>query len=46
MELEKKLQARFDKDGFLSLSNLPHPLSFKDMQKATKRIVKAIKEST
>ena len=41
-ELEKKLQSRFNKEGFLSLSNLPHPSTFKDMEKATHRIVQAI----
>ncbi len=40
--LETLLQARF-KEGFLSLKDLPHPSSFKDMDKATVRIVKAIK---
>ncbi len=41
-QLEKKLKSRFDKEGFLSLSNLPHPSTFKDMEKATHRIVQAI----
>ena len=40
--LEKLLKARF-KEGFLSLKDLPQPSSFKDMDKATKRIVHAIK---
>ncbi len=40
--LEKILHARF-KEGFLSLRDLPHPHTFKDMQKATDRIVLAIK---
>lgn len=40
--LERLLQERF-KEGFLSLKDLPHPSSFKDMDKATKRIVQAIK---
>ena len=41
-QLDKKLKSRFDKEGFLSLSNLPHPSTFKDMEKATHRIVQAI----
>ncbi len=40
--LESLLQARF-KEGFLSLKDLPQPSAFKDMDKATARIVKAIK---
>ena len=40
--LEKHLKSRF-KEGFLSLKDLPQPSSFKDMDKATKRIVHAIK---
>jgi len=39
--LEKLLKQRF-KEGFLSLKDLPHPSTFKDMDKATQRIVKAI----
>jgi single-stranded-DNA-specific exonuclease len=39
--LELLLKARF-KEGFLSLKDLPHPSAFKDMEKATKRIVRAI----
>ena len=39
--LEAQLRARF-KEGFLSLKDLPHPSTFKDMQKATERIVAAI----
>ena len=41
-EIEKKLQERFFINGFLSLSDLPKPSTFKDMDKATQRIVKAI----
>ena len=41
-EINTLLQQRF-KEGFLSLKDLPHPSSFKDMDKATARIVKAIK---
>jgi len=40
--LESLLQARF-KEGFLSLKDLPQPSSFKDMDKATARIVSGIK---
>jgi len=39
--LERLLQQRF-KEGFLSLKDLPHPSTFKDMDRATQRIVKAI----
>ena len=41
LALEKILSSRF-KEGFLSLKDLPLPSTFKDMDKATKRIVKAI----
>jgi len=41
--LEKKLKNRFEKDGFLSLKDLPNPSLLKDMDRATTRIVKAIK---
>jgi len=40
--LEQLLTARF-KEGFLSLKDLPHPSAFKDMERATARIVSAIK---
>jgi len=39
--LDTLLQNRF-KEGFLSLKDLPNPSTFKDMDKATKRIVRAI----
>ena len=39
--LETLLQNRF-KEGFLSLKDLPQPSTFKDMDKATARIVQAI----
>jgi len=39
--LELLLKNRF-KEGFLSLKDLPSPSTFKDMDRATKRIVKAI----
>ena len=39
--LEALLQSRF-KEGFLTLKDLPQPHTFKDMQKATDRIVSAI----
>ncbi len=41
--LEILLQNRF-KEGFLSLKDLPQPYTFKDMDKATERIVRAIKD--
>jgi len=40
--LDTLLKNRF-KEGFLSLKDLPQPSTFKDMDKATKRIVEAIK---
>jgi single-stranded-DNA-specific exonuclease len=40
--IEKNLQSRFIEEGFLSLSDLPKPSAFKDMDKATQRIVEAI----
>ncbi len=40
--IEKLLQSRFSDEGFLSLSDLPKPSTFKDMDRATKRIVQAI----
>jgi single-stranded-DNA-specific exonuclease len=40
--LDTLLQERF-KEGFLSLKDLPQPSTFKDMDKATERIVTAIK---
>jgi len=40
--LENHLHKRFDIDGFLSLKDLPSPNQLKDMQKATKRVKKAI----
>ena len=36
------LKSRFKDEGFLSLSDLPKPSTFKDMEKATERIVQAI----
>jgi len=41
-EIEQKLQGRFEKYGHLSLKELPPPSSFKDMDRAVARIVKAI----
>ena len=41
LALETLLQERF-KEGFLSLKDLPHPSTFKDMDRATERIVSAI----
>ena len=40
--IEQLLKSRFIDEGFLSLSDLPNPSTFKDMDKATERIVKAI----
>ena len=40
--IEKLLKARFKDEGFLSLADLPKPSTFKDMDKATTRIVQAI----
>jgi len=42
-QLQAMLSSRFD-EGFLSLKDLPHPHTLKDMQKATKRIAQAIDE--
>lgn len=42
LALETLLQERF-KEGFLSLKDLPQPSTFKDMERATTRIVNAIK---
>ncbi len=39
--LEEKLRLRFE-EGFLSLKDLPKPSVFKDIDRATKRIVQAI----
>lgn len=39
--LEKLLEERFS-EGFLTLKDLPHPSDFKDMDRATSRIVEAI----
>jgi len=41
-EIDQKLKRRFLETGFLSLANLPNPSTFKDMERATARIVKAI----
>jgi len=37
------LSNRFKEDGFLSLKDLPHPSLLKDMDRATTRIIEAIK---
>ncbi|MEA3456089.1 MAG: single-stranded-DNA-specific exonuclease RecJ [Campylobacterota bacterium] len=42
--LENLLQSRFEKEGFLSLKDLPNPSLLKDMDRATDRIAKAIDE--
>ena len=41
-QINKKLKERFFINGFLSLADLPNPSTFKDMDRATARIVKAI----
>ena len=41
-DIDNALNNRF-KEGFLSLKDLPQPSTFKDMDKATERIVQAIK---
>jgi len=41
-EIQKKLEERFFINGFLSLADLPKPSTFKDMERATTRIVRAI----
>ncbi|MGB5506139.1 MAG: single-stranded-DNA-specific exonuclease RecJ [Sulfurovum sp.] len=41
--LQTLLQTRFE-EGFLTLRDLPQPSTFKDMDKATKRIVSAIQD--
>jgi len=40
-DIEIQLASRF-KDGFITLNQIPHPHKFKDMERAAKRIVKAI----
>jgi len=40
--IERLLVSRFEAQGFLTLSNLPNPSTFKDMDRATARIVHAI----
>ncbi len=44
-QIEERLRERFEVDGFLNLANLPHPNEFKDMQRATQRIVHAIQQN-
>ncbi len=41
-KLENLLEARFEYDVHTTLSKLPQPESFKDMSKATERVIKAI----
>lgn len=41
--IEKILQDRVEKDQFKTLKSIPAPDSFKDIQKATQRIIQAIK---
>jgi len=42
-EIKTKLQNRFKNDKFTTLNSIPHPETFKDIQKATNRIIKAVK---
>ncbi len=42
-EIKEILSQRFKDDKFTSLSSLPNPFLFKDMEKSAKRVVKAIK---
>jgi single-stranded-DNA-specific exonuclease len=42
LEIYNLLNQRFAKDKYTKLSQIPHPSSFKDIQKATKRIKQAI----
>ena len=41
-EINAKLHQRFTQTGFLKLSDLPNPSTFKDMKLATDRILDAI----
>jgi len=43
--IEQQLSTRFKNEGFLSLTDLPNPSTFKDMDRATERIVQAIHQS-
>ena len=43
-KLAKLLEKRFSEDGFLTLKDLPNPSRLKDMDRATRRIAKAIRE--
>ena len=42
--LSRLLESRFAEDGFLTLKDLPDPSRLKDMERASKRIAKAIRE--
>ena len=42
-EVEKLLKSRFEGSKCNRLADMPHPSNFKDMKKATERVVKAIK---
>lgn len=44
-DIEQLLRSRFHEEGFLSLAQLPDPSTFKDMDKATRRIIEAISRS-
>jgi len=43
-DIKELLESRISKDEITSLKNLPSPIHFKDIEKATKRICQAIKE--
>ncbi len=42
-DIEKILEERFAQEGFLSLRDLPRPSTLKDMEKATSRIARAVR---
>jgi len=42
-DIQKILLKRFENDKFTTLSSLPNPTLFKDMQKSAKRVAKALK---
>ncbi len=42
-DIQKILLKRFENDKFTTLSSLPNPILFKDMQKSAKRVAKALK---
>ena len=44
-DIKNKLENRFKDDRYTSLNSIPQPETFKDINKATKRIIKAIKNN-